>query len=331
MLEPEKPVENPDDFYGRATLVRRVFSRIGADRPQSVAVIGGRKIGKTSLLNQINNARVRDSYLPDGENFIFTMVSLKNENYADAEGFLKAVYTRLADDGSDPANYYNAMQKIVETTHNSGKKLIFLLDDFHYITRNHNFPLEFFSFLRSLANNYNLAYVTTSYLELQKLCVVKDIEESPFFNIFTNLALGLLSFENGVKLCMDLTGWEEEAAAGLVKWCGPLPYTIKIAVKKFLQESRPATGDYEKSVLPELTAYFEEIVSILPKDAFKPLRELAKGKAPDPRDIHLLQPLIRQSFLSENSEELDFFSTAFKLFTLKQLSPSLLTGGGRGF
>jgi hypothetical protein len=330
MLEPEKPVENPDDFYGRATLVRRVFSRIGADRPQSVAVIGGRKIGKTSLLNQINDTRIRDSYLADKENFIFTMVSLKNENYADAESFLKAVYTRLEGDGSDVSNYYNAMQKIVEATHNSGKKLIFLLDDFHYITRNHNFPLEFFSFLRSLANNYNLAYVTTSYLELQKLCVVKDIEESPFFNIFTNLALGLLSFENGVKLCRDLTGWEEEAAAGLVSWCGPLPYAIKTAVKNIPLASEPGAEDYEKLLLPELAPYFEEIVSILPKDAFKPLKELAKGKTPDPREIHLLQPLIRQSFLTEDSDELGFFSTAFKLFTLKQLSASQLKGDGRG-
>jgi len=47
--------------------------------------------------------------------------------------------------------------------------------------------------MRSMANTYNVAYVTTSSETLQKLCVLKDVEESPFFNIFTNIALKPLS------------------------------------------------------------------------------------------------------------------------------------------
>ncbi|MEJ2663281.1 MAG: ATP-binding protein, partial [Spirochaetia bacterium] len=301
MLEPEKATTTPDMFYGRKTIVRRIFSRVGADRPQSVAVIGGRKIGKTSLLNHIHHPEVRGDFLEDTQGFIFLKINLKDEGYGDADGFLADVYRQLTGGDAKGQNWYTVIQKYVEETHNSGKKLIFLLDDFHYITRNQNFPLEFFSFLRSLANNYNLAYVTTSYLELQKLCIAKDIEESPFFNIFTNLALGMLSSQTALELCRDLTGWEEAQAGELVRWCGPLPYALKIAVKKINSSASPSPDGFEKLLLPELKGYFEEILSILPKDAFKPLRELAKGKSPDPRDIHLLQPLIRQNFLTEDA------------------------------
>jgi hypothetical protein len=326
MIEPDKPVEIQDNYYGQRTIVRRIFSRIGAGRPQSVAVIGGRKIGKTSLLNYIYNSEIQQQYLDNRDDFIFIKVSLKNEKYQNAENFLHSVYTQLNQDPNQDINLYNLMQKYVEDCHNTGKRLIFLLDDFHYITRNQNFPLVFFSFLRSLANNYNLAYVTTSYLELQRLCVVKDIEESPFFNIFTNLALGLLSTEEGISLCEDLINCSREQAERLVKWCGPLAYVLKIAALKKDTLKLFNDQEFEKILLPELLSYFEEIVSILPKDAFKPLKELAKDKEPNPKDIHHLQPLIRQSFLVDDLDELKFYSPAFKSFMLKHLSTSLLKG-----
>ncbi|HOT02427.1 MAG TPA: ATP-binding protein, partial [Acidobacteriota bacterium] len=40
-------------FFGRRREVTRIFSRIGAARPQSVSVVGERRIGKSSLLNHI--------------------------------------------------------------------------------------------------------------------------------------------------------------------------------------------------------------------------------------------------------------------------------------
>ena len=326
MIEPEKPVENPEDFYGREAVVRRIFSRIGAARPQSIAIIGGRKMGKTSLLNYIFNESVRKKSLGPGQDFIFLNINLKTQNFKDAAGFLAAVYGRLTGSGGGGDNLYNVLQRYVEESHNAGKKIIILLDDFHYITRNQNFPLEFFSFLRSLANNYNLAYVTTSYLELQKLCIAKDIEESPFFNIFTNIALGLLSAEEAVRLCRKLSSLGQDQAQSLVSWYGPLAYVLKIAVKKIGEKGALKENEYEKLLLPEITGYFSEVISILPREALKPLKELARGKEPDPKDIHHLRPLLRQSFLLEEGEKLDFFSPAFKQFIAKNLAASLLQG-----
>jgi len=57
------------------------------------------------------------------------------------------------------------------------------------VTTNPNFSLEFFSFLRFLANHYNVAYLTSSARDLQVLCHTKEISDSPFFNIFSTMRL----------------------------------------------------------------------------------------------------------------------------------------------
>ena len=64
-----------------------------------------------------------------------------------------------------------------------------MLDEFEAVTTNPNFSLEFFSFLRFLANHYNVAYLTSSARDLQVLCHTEEISDSPFFNIFSTMRL----------------------------------------------------------------------------------------------------------------------------------------------
>ena len=39
-------IKDPAQFFGRAREVSKIFSRIGASRPQSISVVGERRIGK---------------------------------------------------------------------------------------------------------------------------------------------------------------------------------------------------------------------------------------------------------------------------------------------
>ena len=51
-MNPYKRYDNTspaDDFWGRTMEISRIFSRIGAGRPQSVSLIGEPAIGKVSL------------------------------------------------------------------------------------------------------------------------------------------------------------------------------------------------------------------------------------------------------------------------------------------
>ena len=152
------------------------------------------------------NLTISKENLKDSENCIFLSLNASSTLDDRPELFFSRLCSQLPSGCTTSDNFYGDFHKRIETFHQSGKKVIVFLDDFHFITSNKNFPLEFFSFLRSMANNYNLAYVTTSFLELQKLCKVKEIQESPFFNIFTNMHLAMISFEDAIELYIMLTG-----------------------------------------------------------------------------------------------------------------------------
>ena len=328
MIDPEKPVEEPKQFFGQKSVVRRIFSRIGAERPQSVAVIGGIKTGKTSLLNCIAHEQTRGRHLEQPDAYFFCHVNAAETLFHDSESFVRGIHQLLSDGSvADASNYYNSLQQIVETYHKRGGKIIFLLDDFHLITSNSNFPLEFFSFLRSLANNYNLAYVTSSFLELQKLCVIKDIEESPFFNIFTNLSLGPLSEQDGLELLENLTGDQSPALEQTASWCGGFPYILKMTAQAITENRYKPGQTPENALLPVLAPYYEKVLALLPAEALNPLKSIAKDKSPDPREAHVLRPLIKQGFLLETENGIGAYAPSLNAFLRKNLSKKLLKGG----
>jgi eukaryotic-like serine/threonine-protein kinase len=323
------PVKNPGQFFDRKGVVRRIFSRIGAERPQSIALSGSRKSGKTSLLYYLFNEEVRKEYLESPETYLFFILDSRDCMEKEAENFIREITWKITPDLQEEDNYYNTLQREVKRIHTEGKKLILLFDDFHFITGSENYPLEFFSFLRSLANNYNVAYVTTSYLELQRLCAVKDIEESPFFNIFTNLSIGPFSHKEGIKLFSLLTSLDEQESEKIVTWTGSTPYALKLTATHLLQNPETklkSASHMEKSLLPVLVPYFGQILSLLTRDALHPLKQIAKGKQPDQKDEYLLRPLIRHGFLIEEDMGIQPFSPAFSFFLKTRLNAKILKG-----
>ena len=66
-------------FYGRKQELSRIYSRIGAPNPQSVSIVGDRRIGKSSLLNFIYHEENRKQYLDQPENYIFVLMDLQVE------------------------------------------------------------------------------------------------------------------------------------------------------------------------------------------------------------------------------------------------------------
>lgn len=323
------PVKDPGHFFNRKGIVRRIFSRIGAERPQSIALIGSRKSGKTSLLYYLFNEQVQIEYLEFPETYLFFMLNSRDCMEKQAENFIREITHQLTPEIQEETNYYSTLQKEVKKIHSLGQKLILLFDDFHFITGSEKYPLEFFSFLRSLANNYNVAYVTTSYLELQKLCAAKDIEESPFFNIFTNLSIGHFSHKEGIRLFSHLTGLDEQESEKIVTWAGSTPYSLKLIAQRMKEDPKYKTvseSQFEKVLLPVLTPYFEQVLSLLTKDALQPLKQVARGKNPDQKDEYLLRPLIRHGFLIEGEEMIKPFSPAFSLFLKTSLQAKIFKG-----
>src|SRR5204863_4241040 len=187
-------IKDPEQFFGRAREVSKIFSRIGASRPQSISVVGERRIGKSSLLHYINNPEVRAQHLDQPESYAFAFIDLQQKRRLTLIEFFNELFGQLSIETGDKTlkkvpPTFDSVRASLETFKRERRKLIVLFDEFDAITTNRAFDLEFYSFLRSIANNYDVAYITSSARDLQELCHTQLIADSPFFNIFTNVFL----------------------------------------------------------------------------------------------------------------------------------------------
>ncbi len=185
-----------DQFYGRQREIERVMARIDSPTPQSVSIVGQRRIGKSSLLWHLSQPQIHTHYLEKPENYLFVLLDFQGMKHLDQEGFcLQLGQTLNAATHFDVPELHNfsAVETAVQELDRAGMRLVCLFDEFETVTRNAGFGTAFFGFLRSLANGYPVAFITASRRPLQSLCHTQEISESPFFNIFAQIRLGPLS------------------------------------------------------------------------------------------------------------------------------------------
>ena len=200
------PITAPRQFFGRRREVKRIYSRLDAPHPQSISVVGERRIGKSSLLNYIYNRKNRKRLMQNHGNAIFIFMDFQRSADLTIPKFIDILFSMFKYEQSKELKHIRGeknldqLRDVVQELSSEGKRIIILMDEFEAITKNENFDMQFFSFLRFLANNFMVAYVTSSYMELQQLCHNKDIADSPFFNIFSNLPLRPFSRDEAVAL-----------------------------------------------------------------------------------------------------------------------------------
>src|SRR5215208_4516861 len=96
-------IKEPSQFFGRTREVARIFSRIGAPRPQSISVVGERRIGKSSLLQFINHPQIRARNLDDVQSYIFVFIDLQQKRRLTLEEFFKGLFELIAKEVRDKA------------------------------------------------------------------------------------------------------------------------------------------------------------------------------------------------------------------------------------
>jgi len=186
----QEPLAGRPGFFNRTSEIMRIGSRIAADRPQSVSIVGELRTGKTSLLNWLGDPVSQTEFMGDSGRHVFLSLRLKENSPENPAAFfaqVDAAWQQQGGGGMTPD--YDGFDDRVRGLMQDGKKLVLFLDDFSWVTQNPGFPLGFFSFMRSVANRYDVGYITTSSTDLQKLCHTPGIGESPFFNIFTTVHL----------------------------------------------------------------------------------------------------------------------------------------------
>lgn len=319
-------IRDPRQFIGRRREITKIFSRIGASRPQSISIVGDRRIGKSSLLNQIFHTDVRAQYLDRPDDSVFLFMDLQQRRHIAPSDLFQDVFAQLSDSLGDAAVAdlaadFDGVRKVLGRLRTMGRRLIILFDEFDAVTTNTRFDLDFYSFLRAAANNYDVAYVTSSARDLQDLCHTAQIADSPFFNIFTNVYLrGFSQAEARQLVC------EPSAAAGvpledhlpeIVGLGGSIPFFLQIACSSYFDAISEGTPPdrlvevAEELFLDEARGHFRFIWEHFDAAQRDVIRTLVTGGRVDAQRSHVLEDMRRGGYVVDGPDGPQVFSTAF--------------------
>ena len=318
-------IRDPAQFFGRAREVSKIFSRIGASRPQSISVVGERRIGKSSLLNFINHPEVRQRFLDRSESYAFAFIDLQQKRRLTLTEFFKELFALLAKESGDKSlaklqPSFDSLRAVLDNFRRDERKLVVLFDEFDAITTNRAFDLEFYSFLRSIANNYDVAYVTSSARDLQELCHTQLIADSPFFNIFTNVFLRAFTRKEALELItrpsaeagVPLEGY----ARRIMEIAGYFPYFLQIACSAYFDHLLENDGkldreEVEGTFLDEAKGQFRFIWDHL-TDGFRgAIRESIENGHVEKEHEHIYEDLKRAGYFIQDDRGPRIFSTLF--------------------
>lgn len=207
-------LRNTSMLFGRTYLLRRVYSALA--NQQSVSLVGLRHMGKSSLLHCLRLPELQQQFEYDFSQYIFVLIDLREYRHKESEDFFDAVSRQVIlqsrgrlelrpQEYSGEHEFSAILAQIAEQNFHT----VLLMDAFDNVTRNPNFDLSFFSFLRSQATLGKVSYVAATIAPLHKVCH-SSIEELPFFNIFGKYTLQPLDLEDAHALAT-----QPAAAAGL--------------------------------------------------------------------------------------------------------------------
>jgi class 3 adenylate cyclase len=328
-------IPHPDLFYGRQAVIRRILSRISATRPQSISIVGERRIGKSSLLNFLNFPSTRLRMLENPESVLFCFIDFQQYRVLDGREIIALILSRLEQEYAGSLTFkvspdHEGMRSLCEQLAGAGCRLIFCFDEFETVTKNERVGPEFYSCFRSLANNYPVAFITASGRNLKDMCVSHQIADSPFFNIFAHQHLGLFSEKEARALIAgpsEAHGLPLEAVGdGILALGGCYPFFLQIACASWFEflesEGENAESFRGRRTPPEVLSafreeaepHFEYVLETLKPEESAALAATA-GRGAGPGSAPHQEALARKGYLMEDEAGgYAFFSAEFERF-----------------
>lgn len=327
-----KMIKNSKLFFGRKNEIKEIFAEIGTTHPQSISIVGERKIGKSSLLYYVFQSGVEKRKLPCSEKYIFAFVDFHECLGITVEEFWKMLYSELKSKlpkgmGIRQVKDYKTFKNMVKILENSGYRLILLFDEFDSIIENKNFEFDFFLSLRAMANRYDVAYISSTQKNLQDLSR-KDLFGSPFFNIFFPFYLGLFQEDEAIDLIENPSAEEgislEEETEFILKNAGLFPFFIQLLCSSIFEyKMRHGSridqegydyilAEFQKESVP-FFKYFWKNLSPNEKDL---LVQIAIGEKVKKEMKFLVDELKQKGYITIINGKKQIFGNAFRQFIL---------------
>jgi hypothetical protein len=348
------PIHQSEYFFNRQ---REVSQALGLLRNlQNVALVGPRRIGKTSLLFHVADPSIHaDHSLSDAE-YVFVYLDGEELTELDAGQIRRAMVEELVaalqagpcrdeDEAGTVALpegplTYRAFRQTVRQLTQRDLKLILCFDEFECLAANRHLGPSFFSSLRGLAGQFDVAYVTASKALIQALTYAHEgTLSSPFFNTFAPLHLSLFSDEDAQGLVETLATKASAAFAPdlihlVVELAGPHPPLLQIAGFHAFEAWRQRDGllqggdhaEIRHRFCAEAQPHYEYYWRHLTVEEQYTLATLplAQRSQEQRRNLHSLE---RQCLVRRRDGGYDYLSTALQSFVRQQPVPDLLQAG----
>ncbi len=238
-----EPLLDPAEFYGRRrerhTLVSRTYNKA------STSIIGPRRVGKTWLVDHLT------LIAPDelGSRFHIGYLDATMPSCQTVTGFVATALDVLRLPASSKGEGLISLEKGLKVLSSKGRVPVLCIDEFEGLGNRQEFTLDFFRGLRALTHTFGLVLVVISKLPLRNV-VGKDVETSGFFNIFEQLTLEHLDFDEARRFIGDksaLAGFSQLEIECLWKYGeesqGEWPILRLQLVGKMLEEDKGWTRD----------------------------------------------------------------------------------------
>ena len=135
-FESSIPVIDPSRFYGHRSDMQRIITRIGAERPQSISIIGEKSMGKSSLLNTLTHEDTRTSHLSKPDAYLFGHIRLRERDDWTPIQFIQLFTAAVKERHSDvpEASDYDGLRELIQHLDSEGLSLVGFFDDFDIVT-----------------------------------------------------------------------------------------------------------------------------------------------------------------------------------------------------
>jgi hypothetical protein len=347
------PVHDRVYFFGREHETGQMLSLLG--NGQSIALVGQRRIGKTSLLFHLADPEIFTEYGLSPTEHLFVYIDCGGLAGLDQPALyrllLEEISDTLAGRGSSPSKLelldditpltYRAFERALRGLTQPGWQVILILDEFERLSRNPHLDPDFFSGLRALTARYPLAYVTASKQPLLELTYADaSALSSPFFNIFASIRLGLFAEDEARTLLTTLATrggvtLPPATVDFLLDLAGPHPLLLQIAGFHAFELEQERPDRFSKPVRsddPELRRRFlasvEEHFSYYWRNlSTAEQRVLATLPASQNSQPEVIRQLERACLIIRRPSGYDYLSSAFRAFVQAQPIPGLKQAG----
>lgn len=268
------PITHPARFFGRESIVKRLFGLVRQRPLQNAAIIGPRRSGKTSLLHYLRSvtntppvrlrAEQRADWLPANSGHRWVFVDFQDPRLGTQSGLLAHLLAEM----QLPAPESVTLDQFLETVSEQlDSPTIVLFDEIGVaLSRYPELDDAFWESLRSLATNQvrgNLGFVLTSH-EPPGALAANSGYGSPFFNIFAYTAF-LGPLEESAARALIATApvpFPDDDVAWILQQSERWPFLLQILCRErlvSLQEGDRGSG-WRQDAERQLTPF------VLPKD-----------------------------------------------------------------